>query len=368
MRRRLLQAAWRGRGGAALGETAAEAEARARPGRRGAHGGTRQSRRCRRWTRRPSASAANVILPGSVGAQLAPQPTSREDAASRIAAIAKYLRQSDPTSPAPYLLVRGFRWGELRASGRTPDPRLLEAPATQIRTQLKSLLLDGKWDALLEACENVMATPNGRGWLDLQRYALTRVRTAWLGVRQRCVVTAWGAALPARGFARARGHDADGRHADGERGDARLAQGRSSAQTGRRASGSFPVAATEAAHAARFQTRAAIAAVRAGVARSCDRVLMREVGQREDEARPVPAADAGRQHHGRGEPSAGRPADPRGAARARRGAQARGVGGGRGRRAAARAPLSLPREARRRLGTRGRRCICGSAASIRSRR
>jgi len=121
----------------------------------------------------PVAVPANVVLPGSVGAQLAPQPTSREDAASRIAVVARYLRQSDPTSPAPYLMLRGFRWGELRASGRTPDPRLLEAPATPVRTQLKSLLLDGKWDALLEACEGVMATPNGRGWLDLQRYALT---------------------------------------------------------------------------------------------------------------------------------------------------------------------------------------------------
>jgi len=121
----------------------------------------------------PVVVPANVVLPGSVGAQLAPQPTSREDAASRIAVVARYLRQSDPTSPAPYLMLRGFRWGELRASGRSPDPRLLEAPATPVRTQLKSLLLDGKWDALLEACENVMATPNGRGWIDLQRYALT---------------------------------------------------------------------------------------------------------------------------------------------------------------------------------------------------
>ena len=121
----------------------------------------------------PVAVPANIILPGSVGAQLSPQPTSREDAAGRIAVAAKYLRQADPTNPAAYLLLRGFRWGELRASGSSPDPRLLEAPPTQTRTQLKSLLLDAKWDALLEACETVMATPHGRGWLDLQRYALT---------------------------------------------------------------------------------------------------------------------------------------------------------------------------------------------------
>ena len=114
-----------------------------------------------------------VLLPGSVGAQLSATPTSREDAASRIAASAKYLRQADPTNPAAYLLLRGFRWGELRASGSSPDPRLLEAPPTATRTQLKGLLLDSKWEGLLEACEGVMATSQGRGWLDLQRYALT---------------------------------------------------------------------------------------------------------------------------------------------------------------------------------------------------
>jgi type VI secretion system protein ImpA len=114
-----------------------------------------------------------VSLPGSVSAQLTALPTSREDAASRIAASAVYLRQIDPTNPAAYLLLRGFRWGELRASGSNPDPRLLEAPPTATRTQLRSLLLDSKWEALLEGCEVVMATAQGRGWLDLQRYALT---------------------------------------------------------------------------------------------------------------------------------------------------------------------------------------------------
>lgn len=121
----------------------------------------------------PVAIPVGVNLPASVSAQLSAAPTSREDAASRIAASAKYLRQTDPTNPAAYLLLRGFRWGELRAAGSTPDPRLLEAPPTATRTQLRSLLLDSKWEALLEGCEVVMATPQGRGWLDLQRYALT---------------------------------------------------------------------------------------------------------------------------------------------------------------------------------------------------
>jgi len=69
--------------------------------------------------------------------------------------------------------LRGFRWGEARAGSARPDPRLLEAPSSQVRTQLKTLLLEAKWSQLLEAAESVMATPVGRGWLDLQRYAVS---------------------------------------------------------------------------------------------------------------------------------------------------------------------------------------------------
>ena len=113
--------------------------------------------------------AASGGTPGSLSAE----PTSREDATSRIVVAARYLRQADPYNPSSYLLLRGFRWGELRAGGATVDPKLLEAPATNVRTNLKGLLLDSRWPELLAACELVMGTPQGRGWIDLQRYALT---------------------------------------------------------------------------------------------------------------------------------------------------------------------------------------------------
>jgi len=102
-----------------------------------------------------------------------PEPVNRQDAAQRIAVVARWFRQQDPTNPAPYALVRGFRWGELRATAPDIDPKLLEAPATALRARLKTLLLDAKWPELLEASEALMATPSGRGWLDLQRYVLT---------------------------------------------------------------------------------------------------------------------------------------------------------------------------------------------------
>lgn len=104
---------------------------------------------------------------------LTPEPVNRQDAANRLAVVARWMRQQDATNPAPYALVRAFRWGELRPAFPEGDVKLLEAPPTLVRTRLKTLLLDGKWTDLLEQCEQVMATPAGRGWLDLQRYALT---------------------------------------------------------------------------------------------------------------------------------------------------------------------------------------------------
>jgi type VI secretion system protein ImpA len=122
-------------------------------------------------------------------------PRSRADAESRITAAARYLRAQNPKDPAPYLLLRGFRWGELRVQGSTIEPKLLAAPPTELRSNLRGLLLDGQWARLLEAGEEVMASPYGRGWLDLQRYVLTACHG--LGTEYDHVVTAIRGALRA---------------------------------------------------------------------------------------------------------------------------------------------------------------------------
>jgi len=100
-------------------------------------------------------------------------PRSRAEAAGCVAALARWLRAQDPADPAPYLMVRGFRWGELRAGGPLPDPRLLAAPPTGQRVRLRTLALEERWAELLEAAEEMMASEHGRGWLDLQRYVAT---------------------------------------------------------------------------------------------------------------------------------------------------------------------------------------------------
>ena len=119
--------------------------------------------------------AAGAALGGATEGPrvLSAEPVDRNDAASRVISAARFLRRTEALSPASYLMLRALRWGELRAAGSNPDPKLLEAPTTQIRTQLRGLMLDSAWDQLLEAAETVMGTSVGRGWLDLQRYTLT---------------------------------------------------------------------------------------------------------------------------------------------------------------------------------------------------
>ena len=97
------------------------------------------------------------------------EPPDRAAAIAGVASAAQFLRKREPLSPAPYLMLRGLRWGELRGSS---DPAVLEAPPTEIRRQIKALALNSKWPELLETAESVMALPCGRAWLDLQRFVV----------------------------------------------------------------------------------------------------------------------------------------------------------------------------------------------------
>ena len=102
------------------------------------------------------------------------EPASIEDAEARIAVICRFLRAQDAYDIAPYLILRGLRWGQIRYNG--PDqiaPQMLEAPPGQIRADLKRYAGEEQWDMVLETTEAAMELPCGRGWLDLQRYAVT---------------------------------------------------------------------------------------------------------------------------------------------------------------------------------------------------
>jgi len=115
-------------------------------------------------------------------------PADVRQAIGAVVSAAAFLRKKDPTSPAPYLMLRGLRFGELRSAGPEGDLKLLEAPPTDLRRHLKMLAMDGKWKDLLEACENAMALPASRGWLDLQRFTVEACVA--LGREYHCIAAA----------------------------------------------------------------------------------------------------------------------------------------------------------------------------------
>ena len=125
------------------------------------------------------------ITAGSLGMALVGEPADRRQAIGGIVAAAAFLRKKEPFSPAPYLLLRALRWGELRSAPSLIDSPLLEAPPTELRQQIKRLALGKRWADLLEAGEQAMAQPGSRAWLDLQRLsvaACTALGTEYLPI------------------------------------------------------------------------------------------------------------------------------------------------------------------------------------------
>ncbi|HML18789.1 MAG TPA: type VI secretion system protein TssA [Bryobacteraceae bacterium] len=123
--------------------------------------------------------AAEAAAEGAAETEPAPAAPSalgeilnRDDAVAHILAGVQFLRSKEPLNPAGYLVARALRWGELRAAGPAPDPKALVAAPADLRTQIKSLALEAKWPELLEACERASNMACGRGWLDMQRYAI----------------------------------------------------------------------------------------------------------------------------------------------------------------------------------------------------
>ena len=114
-----------------------------------------------------SAAPAGIVIPYGAG-----EPAERQESIRAVARAAAALRKLQPFSPAPYLMLRGLRWGELRGALNTQDMTQLEGPPTELRQHIKRLAIEGKWSDLLEAAENSMSLPCSRGWLDLQKFTV----------------------------------------------------------------------------------------------------------------------------------------------------------------------------------------------------
>jgi type VI secretion system protein ImpA len=120
-----------------------------------------------------AAAGAGPVRTGVlISVESSSEPPDRVEAIKKIAEAAAYLRRREPQSPASYLMLRGLRWGELRAAIELADPTKLEAPPTELRRHLKKLVLDKKYEALLDAAENAMVLPCSRAWFDMQRFVV----------------------------------------------------------------------------------------------------------------------------------------------------------------------------------------------------
>ncbi len=121
----------------------------------------------------PDQDVAAAAAPPPAGkATIGLDPENIDEVAPRLSAVAKFLRAQDASSPAPYLMLRGYRWGELRGYGDPPDPAMLVPPPTDVRQTVRRLAAECNWSELIETAEAAMAQPYGRAWLDLQRHAV----------------------------------------------------------------------------------------------------------------------------------------------------------------------------------------------------
>ena len=117
------------------------------------------------------ADESTPAVVGTVSAMVG-APTDQGQAVGSIVAAAAFLRKKEPTSPAPYLVLRALRWGELRSAPSLADSPLLEAPPTELRQKIKKLALAKRWADVLEQGEQAMGHPGSRAWLDLQRLSV----------------------------------------------------------------------------------------------------------------------------------------------------------------------------------------------------
>ncbi|WP_230474841.1 type VI secretion system protein TssA [Dyella monticola] len=118
-------------------------------------------------------------MPTSGIASTVPKPSHAEAVASshdlieRARHMAQFLREQPDGYFAAWRLMRCIRWDTLaelpphEASGKTRLP----APRTELRSNLKRLLLQKHWPELLERVETAFVEGANHFWLDLQYYA-----------------------------------------------------------------------------------------------------------------------------------------------------------------------------------------------------
>ena len=90
---------------------------------------------------------------------------SREEAIAQIEAAGRYLAQVEPTEPLGYAVLGARQWARVWQA----DTEDSAAPSSELRTQLRLLRREERWEELLEAAMDGMVGERGALWLDLHR-------------------------------------------------------------------------------------------------------------------------------------------------------------------------------------------------------
>ncbi|MBZ2184140.1 MAG: type VI secretion system protein TssA [Bryobacter sp.] len=122
----------------------------------------------------PATESESASLPAAgpgvnISAFTGTETAARKPLLESLVQISAQLRHLDPLNPGPYLMLRGLRFGELRAAAQRGEMRQLEAPPSEIRRQLRVYLLDQRWKECVELAEASLALPASRAWMDLHR-------------------------------------------------------------------------------------------------------------------------------------------------------------------------------------------------------
>jgi len=124
------------------------------------------------WTGGDEVAPEDRVIAGSTSAgDSGWQPGTLDEIPSLLGRLSDFIRSRDLRNPLAYLLIRLFRWSELRVHAPEIRLQLLIAPTSQQRLRLRDLHHREQWRELLALSETCMSRPEGRGWLDLQFYS-----------------------------------------------------------------------------------------------------------------------------------------------------------------------------------------------------
>jgi len=82
---------------------------------------------------------------------------------------ATFLRNTDPTDPIPYALVRAVKWSKMSLPASDQAKTQIPPPENSVVDALTHQMANGLWEHLLKSAEGAFRS-NDPLWLDLQRY------------------------------------------------------------------------------------------------------------------------------------------------------------------------------------------------------